>query len=1041
MFGIIASIVIAFVSMFVPGTLLAYSLLRKTELHLFEILVIGFIFGMIFPAAMTWAESYLTNYIHWFSFSLGLFEANALALTIVGIIAVALTGGFGSFASSFSSFITEKKHEAVPQPEVHHEHQHHTTRKQTAWWVWAILLAIMLITFTTRIVNISVSPTFFEFDPYFDMLATQSILTFGSQFYLSTSAWPAVTAGTVMRIQPLMPYLEAYWYDLANAFGPHYTTFSTSLMSYVSSVYPPITAALLVFVIFMLLYHEYDAKIALIGASFTAMMPVLLTTFIAGEQLLEPWGIFSLFFFFAAYMLAIRNPKSKSLAILAGLAFVSTFLGAHYYTVDAGILAMYILLQGVIDVIRSGKVNLEFYKMNAIVLIVITIFLAIYEPYNAVYGGGIPTILGVPTTIGFPILSLIMVAVVEFLTKKIAPAIEKTPTVYSRLAVVFILFVIVGLLVLLTPLGKPVQGYLALSAKFTTPSKALFMTVQEYIPTGLNYNFGAAGFGAIGANLFGLPLFVWIISAMSIALLVISVISRNSRTAVLYLGIAIPLMFAGFSEVKYLPHLGVAYIMLFCITIGELAYFFYGGKKLAVNSAGATTEHFPAEVYTKHRQLMGGMMIISLFLLFGVPALILSLLYFVVYKHVIKNKQPLGNRDAGYVAGKFDVVDRNLIILTAALFIFVFISGTFFLSESASMVQLFSAVSGVSNNPSAACSSFQNTGNSMGANLFCNQVQAYWIPALAWMRTNVGPYAPRILAWWDYGDWINWFGNSNAVLRGDNAVAQEDYATAASFVLGSDYNYSPATLANFMNTNQTKYVLFDQDLISKWQALDFLACINVNATSRSFAIGQGALQNPPVPYVLGNSNCEINHDPQFALVPYSALVPQAGVQQNINTYCPISTATNVYARAFLVSGNSLENETVCVSTQPDKNGVLKVYDTAGNPTNMVIQTSQVFGSFSVTGVEVIQFLVIYLPNGPNNTITDAPSGFYTSNFYKGFFLYDLPGFKLVYPSAASGINMVNGTSPIVIYEVNNYTGTVPTAQAKPSWVKNSYTMS
>jgi len=52
------------------------------------------------------------------------------------------------------------------------------------------------------------------------------------------------------------------------------------------------------------------------------------------------------------------------------------------------------------------------------------------------------------------------------------------------------------------------------------------------------------------------------------------------------------------------------------------------------------------------------------------------------------------------------------------------------------------------------------------------------------MRANVGPFGPRILSWWDYGDWINWFGNSNAVLRGDNAVATLDYAAAAQYVLG-----------------------------------------------------------------------------------------------------------------------------------------------------------------------------------------------------------------------------------------------------------------
>ena len=43
----------------------------------------------------------------------------------------------------------------------------------------------------------------------------------------------------------------------------------------------------MVFVVFMLLYTEYDEYVGLIGATLAAAMPVLLTTFISGEQLLE----------------------------------------------------------------------------------------------------------------------------------------------------------------------------------------------------------------------------------------------------------------------------------------------------------------------------------------------------------------------------------------------------------------------------------------------------------------------------------------------------------------------------------------------------------------------------------------------------------------------------------------------------------------------------------------------------------------------------------------------------------------------------------
>jgi hypothetical protein len=95
---------------------------------------------------------------------------------------------------------------------------------------------------------------------------------------------------------------------------------------------------------------------------------------------------------------------------------------------------------------------------------------------------------------------------------------------------------------------------------------------------------------------------------------------------------------------------------------------------------------------------------------------------------------------------------------------------------------------------------------------------------------------------------------------------------------------------------------------------------------------------------------------------------------------------------------------------------------------------------NVGGVPFVQYLAIYVPNGPNDTITNAPTKFYASNYYKGFILGDLPGFKQVYPQNATGVNFVNGTYPIRIYALNNFTGQLPIVPPKPSWIQNNYTM-
>src|SRR5277367_6773250 len=128
--GLIVAIIIAFFSMFIPGLLLAFALLRKTELHLFEIITIGFIFGLIAPATLTWAESYLISYIHAFTFSVALFEINVIVLSIIGLILCYMQGVLGD-AFSFVKKFTAKKSD--PQTAMHDS----SSGMKKKWWVWA----------------------------------------------------------------------------------------------------------------------------------------------------------------------------------------------------------------------------------------------------------------------------------------------------------------------------------------------------------------------------------------------------------------------------------------------------------------------------------------------------------------------------------------------------------------------------------------------------------------------------------------------------------------------------------------------------------------------------------------------------------------------------------------------------------------------------------------------------------------------------------------------------------------------------------------
>ncbi|MGC8680055.1 MAG: hypothetical protein ACP5T6_02015 [Candidatus Micrarchaeia archaeon] len=1009
----ILAIIIGFLTIFIPGILFAFALLKNTKLHIVEIGILGFIFGFIALPSLTWLEAYLMNTIHFFTFSLILNYVNFAILTIIGLILCIWQGVFKDFKKNFldSSRLEENK---MKMPK----------------WAWYVFILIIASVFITRFMNISVSPTFYEFDPYFDMISTQYILTYGQQIPFDHAAWPAIATGVNHRMEPLIPYIEAYWYDIANSLGPHLTTLNITMLGLVSGYYPAIAAVLLTFVIFMILYHEYDWRIGLIGAGLSATMPVLITTFIAGEQLLEPWGIFAMFFFIAAYVIAVKDMKSRRLAILASIAFIANFIGAHYYTVTVAIFALYILLQGLIDFIRNDTKK-EFYVMNGIIIAITIIFFIFYYPYGSTLQNRTPTALGIPSPISYPLFALIFVALLQYLPSylnKHKIIFKSTLTQKQKYLWLFALIVLALAFVMLTSIRKSVEKYLALSVHFVTPSTPLFMTVQEYAPTGFLYNFGAQGLGIIATSIAGVPIVLWTVIIIAVALLIIKIIDTGSKTSILYLAISIPLLLAGFSEVKYLPHFGVAYILLFSIMIGELISLADRNFNISIFKKSSNSGIANETQQTKNNYLKSIILAVGIFAVSSILAIIY--LIYIYLKDVYKDPK----------------IKKNILYFIVFLIIIMAIvealSTSFVYGESSSYMDLGGTAIVAFTTPQSAlwdtnvCNALFKDGYQLGAGLFCNQIPSYWLNSMYWIRDNVGPNAPRVLSWWDYGDWINWFGNSYAVLRGDNADPSEDYAVAAQYVLGSQDNYTPKVLANYMNGNQIEYALFDEDLMNKWGALDFLACIHANETNYTYALKNG----------LGTSQCELQHDPQYAIVPLQALYTNSS-NFNVNYYCNISTSSHLYAIAIMKPNSTIANSaTECLSLTPNANGAYQFYTTTGKATNSFLYPTPMgeFSTQSSTGgnVTLVEFMVLYAPNA-NGIITDAPTKYYTSNYYKAFFLGNLPGFTQVYPTNATsynGINFINYTYPVRIFKLNNYTGGLPPSTQKPPWVKNNYSI-
>lgn len=295
-----------------------------------------------------------------------------------------------------------------------------------------------------------------------------------------------------------------------------------------------------------------------------------------------------------------------------------------------------------------------------------------------------------------------------------------------------------------------------------------------------------------------------------------------------------------------------------------------------------------------------------------------------------------------------------------------------------------------------------------GIGFYCDNPYDGWSSALSWMNSNVGPNGPKVLSWWDYGDWISWYGNSNPVVVSANPNPQADYDVAAQYVLNSSAKHQ--SLSSFMENVHAKYIVFDSALLEKWLALDFLACVDINQTSLSYAVAQG--QQFGTAFELGFSGCEHKNGPIKVFVP---TVNLQGSFCNANSY-----------KVLLFKNQQLGNQTFCVSTNlfTSANPSEYLYTQNGTNTNVLLNSTLMlpYRTLQVNGQLYLDMLAIVTKNSSLGFSISNLTQFYNSTYYHAFILGKLSGFKQVYPDYVNGTNYVNYYQPVRIYELLNYTG-------------------
>ncbi|MBS3069126.1 hypothetical protein J4441_02045 [Candidatus Micrarchaeota archaeon] len=283
----------------------------------------------------------------------------------------------------------------------------------------------------------------------------------------------------------------------------------------------------------------------------------------------------------------------------------------------------------------------------------------------------------------------------------------------------------------------------------------------------------------------------------------------------------------------------------------------------------------------------------------------------------------------------------------------------------------------------------------LGAQLRCQVISPYWINSMEWIRSST-ENGSRITSWWDYGHWINFFGERNAVLRNEHARKDMIGEIAHAYIDGT-----PQDLAAAMGRFDSKYALFDSELISggsvfggKYGALNYLSCARDNLTS--------------VSVWPGGSQCEFEH--MFEVI----YVPNANKETCIVSPSQQISGTVGYVEEYAGQSRTLKRQ-YCMANMrlADGRSGLGTYYLGRKDADGNLLLNKAFVQQYSQETDYTTFFTIYnldkVWQGANGTLVDGyedrKGKFYDSNLYRAFVLGDLPGFTLAYQTPGNAVKI------------------------------------
>lgn len=917
-----------------------------------------------------------------------------------------------------------------------------------------LMLSATLIRMTSSGVPI------FELDPYFYLDGVRQVVYQGHNYFNDMTAWYPIESSTHIG-QPLFKYLVASWFSLYNGAA----TYSPYTLIDVGSIYPPLAMGLAVFFLYFLFKEIYNERVGLLAGGLGAYLPFFILKLQGGASQIVPYSVFAIFFFIAMFTLLIKRRSWEWAVLSAvGYGAIVLGSNVEILLIFCLSLFLFgVGLHHILQPDENSRqLNKQLLLFIGLLFALELLVLAYAIPFNLKeWFSTIMKTIAVPAVALLIPLAFDWFATLSTykgmgseLTKRIAPALQPVSDLgrFER-AAIFLAFVAVGVIV--APMLPGLSTLIAQYQFWGAYSEPLYRTIAEQAGGAPSFD-GAFGFAAmtlqpvdaatipmaavinpvIGGMSFlnALPTFLLNLFYNTVAgvlnvylttpdgqagnfvtldrvnsiatfflffgplLLAVWWVREawNRRAwpmeSLLLLAFIVPVTFMGLEKQKLLTYLGIALIFAAAATVGEAERIArWVGEALGKSDKEKekTSKPFWSNWPLSPRYLMWALVVLLVLLELGWPLQLgmgwggplLAYSMQPTFQQAPTRFLPTlenlcqSNGDPG-ICGV--VNNFNTTVNDPLLFY----------------------------NPNLCQFSLWPKGgqppNDVVVNMQyrCGYVSNYWLSSMEWIHANLQP-DDRVISWWDYGHWINFFGQTNTVLRNEHTSRVMIGRTAWAYLDGN-----VSDLRTTMKLYGSRYALMDIEIVGsgnsansvqlggKYGALNYLGCAYVNATNVNKAPG--------------SSNCEQSHIWGMILAPVSAQASER---------CVISESTQqagivaYKSEAMRGAQGQAPTPSYCLTQGPmaDGNTGIVTYDLNNRSASGDLALLRVrwLPQYQDQSGRYYVLAAFYdhqkLWRDENGTLVDSydsrpRGGYYDSPLYTGFFVNELEGYDLVYNS-------------------------------------------